>query len=129
MGKNLIGKRVRLKIGGDPLPPDDAIVGEDITVHVPAKDVGKYNSIVGAKAELIVSREVDNAIRAIRNTMSGSNHAERDEIVAICEEILAEKDKEKTMTRITTLLSVGAKIASIAQFVLQLQQALSGQGL
>ena len=126
MGKDFIGKRVRVQIGGDPPLPDDAVVGEDISVHVPAEDVGKYDTIIGDKIELTFGGGVDNAVRAIRDAMNKSSDAHRNEIVAVCEEILAENDKEKKAAKIDTLLSVGAKVAAIAQFILQLKQALGG---
>ena len=126
MGKDFIGKRVRVQIGGDAPLPDDAVVGEDILVHVPAEDVGKYDSIIGDKVELTLSGDIDNAVCAIRDAINKSSDARRDQIVAVCEEILAEKDKEKKATKIVTLLSIGAKVAAISQFILQLKQALGG---
>lgn len=95
-------------------------------MHVPAEDVRKYDSIVGEKVELTVGGDLDKAVRAIRDAMSESSDARRDEIVALCDDILAEKHKEKKAARANTLLSVGAKVAAIAQFILQLQQSLGG---
>lgn len=64
MGKDFIGKRIRVKIGGDPPPEDDdAVVGEDITVHVPSEDVGKYDNIVGEKVELTVGSDIDSTVQ------------------------------------------------------------------
>jgi hypothetical protein len=55
---NLIGKKVVLKIGGEP-PKDDPneIVGDKTVVHVPASEVGKYNKIVGLESKLIIGGE------------------------------------------------------------------------
>ncbi len=126
MGKKLIGKRVRVQVGGEPPPPDDAIVGEDISVHVPEEDVEKYSSIIGEKVELVAGGEVDSVVRDIRDSISRSDDARRDEIIAVCEEILAEKDREKKAARISTLITIGAKVATIAGLILQLRQALGG---
>jgi len=115
-----------VQVGGEPPPPDDAIVGEDISVHVPEEDVEKYSSIIGEKVELVAGGEVDSVVRDIRDSISRSDDARRDEIIAVCEEILAEKDREKKAARISTLITIGAKVATIAGLILQLRQALGG---
>ena len=120
MKKDLIGKRVRVQIGGEPPKDDGAIVGEDTMVCVPSEDVNKYDSIVGEKVELRVGGEIDSAIGNILSTIENSQEKRRDEIIKICKEILAEQDQGKKTEKIGTLVSIGSGIASIAQFIIHL---------
>ena len=121
MGKHLIGKRVRVQIGGEPPKDDDAIVGEDTTVHVPSEDVKKYDSIVGAKVELRVGDEIDSTIENILSAIHDSQEKQRDEIIEICKEILAEQDQGMRIKKINTLVSIGSGLAGIGKFIIQLK--------
>ena len=124
MGKDLIGKRVRVQIGGEPPKDDGSIVGEDTTVHVPSEDVNKYDSIVGEKIELRVGGEIDSAIENILSTIENSQEKRREEIITICKEILAEQDQGMRTEKIGILVSIGSGLASIAKFIIQLKTYL-----
>ena len=126
MGKDLIGKRVRVQIGGEPPKDDGAIVGQDTTVHVPSGDVHKYDSIVGEKVELRVGGEIDSTIENILSTIEDSQEERRDEIIKICKEILTEQDQGMRTEKIGTLVSIGSGLASIAQFIIQIKTMIGG---
>ena len=119
--KDIIGKRVRVQIGGEPPKEDDAIVGDDVSVYIPSEDVGKYDSITGEKVEVRIGSNVDQIVQEIMSTAQSSQVERRDEIVAICREILEEKDQKSKLDKIATLISIGAGIAKIAQLIIQLQ--------
>lgn len=121
MGKRIIGRRVRVQLGGEPPEDDDAIVGDDVSVYVPSEDVGKYDSITGEKVEVRIGAGVDQIVQTMMTTVQDSDLQERDEIVAICREILEERDQKRKLTKVATLISVAAGIAEIAQFVIQLK--------
>jgi len=124
--KNIIGKRVRLQIGGES-PKDndyDAIIGEDVTVHVPAEDVGKYDSIIGEKVELTIGDDIDQIVQNILQTVQNPKTQRHDEIIAVCKNIIEEKDRDKKLHKISTLIKVGAEIATITQFIIQLKALL-----
>lgn len=55
---DFIGKRVVVKLGGEP-PQDDPneIVGEKIVVHVPDEEIGKYNRIVGLESSVTIGSD------------------------------------------------------------------------
>jgi len=122
MGKDFIGKRIRLQIGGNPKKDDDsAVVGEDVNVRISSEEAAKYDNITGEKVEVRIGGDVNTTIQKIMSTIQQSNEKERETITAICREILAEKDKQTKIQKIRQLISIGANIASIAQLVLQLK--------
>lgn len=123
--KDIIGKRVRVQIGGKPPKKDDAIVGEDVIVHIPSEDVGKYDSITGEKIEVRIGSDVDQIVQEIMSTVQSSQVERRDEIIAICREILEEENQKSKLDKIATLISIGSGIAKIAQLGIQLQQLLA----
>lgn len=124
--KDIIGKRVRVQIGGEPPKDDDAIVGDDVSVYVPSEDVGKYDSITGEKVEVRIGGDVGQIVQEIMSTAQSSQVERRDEIVAICREILEEKDQKSKLDKIATLISIGSGIAKIAQLIIQLQALYPG---
>jgi len=83
--------------------------------------VGKYDSIAGEVVELRIGNGVDKVVQDIMSAVQDSQVQRRDEIVAICKEVLEEKDRGKKLAKITTLISTAAGIAEIAQFAMQLQ--------
>jgi hypothetical protein len=121
MKKDLIGKRVRVQIGGEPPKDDDAIVGEETTVIVPTKDLHKYGNIFGEKTEVRVGEEIDSIIENILSTIENSQEERRDEIITICKEILSDQDQNMKTKKIGTLVSIGSGLAAIAQFIIQLK--------
>ena len=125
MAKDVIGKRVRLQIGGTPTKEeDDAVVGEDINVHISSEEAAKYDSIVGEKVELRIGADVDKTVRDMIATITNSDEKDKELIMRICREILAEQNKQTKGQKIRDLISVGAGIASISQFLLQLKTAI-----
>ena len=125
MGKDFIGKRVRLQIGGTPTKEeDDAVVGEDINVHISSEEAAKYGTIVGEKIELRIGADVDKTVRDIIATITDSDKKDKELIMRICREILAEQNKRIKGQKIRDLISVGAGIASISQFLLELKTAI-----
>jgi hypothetical protein len=126
MGKRIIGKRVRVQLGGQPPEDDDAIVGDDVSVYVPSEDLGKYDSITGERVEISIRGDLDQLVQDMMATVQNLHFQERDEIVAICREILEEKDQKSKVGKVATLISVGAGIAEIAQFVIQLRAFVPG---
>lgn len=122
MAKEFIGKRVRVQIGGEP-PKDDgnAIVGQDITVHVPESELGKYDSIVGEKIEVRVGGDIDSLVQQILAAAQSTQAPRREEIVIICRQILKEKDHSKKLDRANALVSITSGVATLAQFVMQLK--------
>ena len=124
--KDIIGKRVRVQIGGEPPKEDDAIVGNDVSVYVPGEDVGKYDSITGEKVEVRIGGDVDQMVQEIMSTAQSSQVDRRDEIVVICREILEEEDQKSKLDKIATLISIGSGIAKMAQLIIQLQALYPG---
>ena len=95
MAKDVIGKRVRLQIGGTPTKEeDDAVVGEDINVHISSEEAAKYDSIVGEKVELRIGADVDKTVRDMIATITNSDEKDKELIMRICREILAEQNKQ-----------------------------------
>ena len=122
MGKDIIGKRVRLRIGGKfPKQDEEAVVAEDITLDVSSEDVDKYDNIIAEKVELVIGDGVDETVKRIMSAMENSDEESRPEILAVCKDILAETDADARARRILTLVEIGAGIASIAQFIIQLR--------
>lgn len=122
--KDIIGQRTRVQIGGKPPKEDDAIVGEDVIVYVSSDAVGEYGSITGKKIEVRVGSDVDEIVQEIMSTVQSSQAERRDEIVAICREILEEENRKSKLDKITTLISATSGIAQIAQLGIQLTQWL-----
>lgn len=122
MGKEFIGKRIRLQIGGEPSKDDgDKIIGQDVNVHVPADEIGNYTCITGEKVELVLGGNVDDVVRGIMSTVERSTAEQKAEVVSICKDILAEQDTDAKAKHIATLVSIGSGVATIAQFILQLK--------
>jgi len=122
MGKrNVIGKRIRVKLGGEPPKEDDAIVGDDVTVHISSEDLGRYDSIIGEKIEVRAGGDVDQIVQEIMSTAQASQIEKRDEIVPMCREILEEKDQKKKFDKIAALISIASGIAKLAQLIVQLR--------
>ena len=61
--------------------------------------------------------DIDSKILSILFTIEESNEPKRNEIIAICNDILAEKDEEKKNGMLVRLIRVGSSIASIYQLV------------
>ena len=61
--------------------------------------------------------DIDSKILSILFTIEESNEPKRNEIIAICKDILAEKDEEKKNGMLVRLIRVGSGIASIYQLV------------
>ena len=120
MGKEFIGKRIRLQIGGEPTKDDeDKIIGED--VHVPAHELKNYSCITGEKIELLLGGDVNGVVRDIMSTIERSGETQKADIVSICKQILDEQNTDAKAKRIATLVTICSGIASIAQFVLRLR--------
>ncbi len=125
MGKEFIGKRIRLQIGGEPSKDDgDKIIGQDVSVHVPADEIGNYSCITGEKVELVLGRNVDDVVRDIMSAIERSAEVRKAEVVSICKDTLAERDAIAKAKDIATLVSIGSGIATIAQFILQLKSTV-----
>ena len=65
-------------------------------------------------------------VQKILSTAQSSQVERRDEIVAICREILEEKDQKNKLDKIATLISIGSGIAKIAQLIIQLRELYPG---
>jgi len=124
--KSLVGKRVRLQIGGEPPKEDDEIVGDDVSVYVSSEDVDRYDSITAEKVEVRIGGDVDQIVREIMSTTQSSQVERRDEIVGMCREILEEEDQKSKLDKIATLISMGSGIATITQLIMQLQTLSTG---
>jgi len=61
--------------------------------------------------------DIDLKILSILFKIEESNEPKRNEIIAICKDILAEKDEEKKNGMLVRLIRVGSSIASIYQLV------------
>ena len=61
--------------------------------------------------------DIDLKILSILFKIEESNEPKRNEIIAICKDILAEKDEEKKNGMLVRLIRVGSGIASIYQLV------------
>ncbi|UCE72221.1 MAG: hypothetical protein JSU99_02630 [Nitrospiraceae bacterium] len=61
--------------------------------------------------------DIDFKILSILFKIEESNEPKRNEIIAICKDILAEKDEEKKIGMLVRLIRVGSGIASIYQLV------------
>lgn len=125
MARKIIGKQVRVQIGGElPKNDDDAIVGQDVTVHVPEKDLGKYDHIVGEQVELRVGGDIDSVVTKVLRTIEASIAPQKEQIALVCREILAEQDQRRKTEKANTLISIGSGVATIAQFLMQLKGLL-----
>jgi hypothetical protein len=122
MGKDFIGKRVRLTIGNTPPPKDEnAITGSDTDIHITPEEAAKYDNITGEKVEVRIGGDPDLIVREIIDTIGSSNEDKKDEIIAICNAILSEHDNQSKTSKIGTMISLGSGISSISQFCLQLK--------
>jgi len=122
MGKDFIGKRVRLTIGNTPPPKDEnVIIGEDTDVHITPEEAAKYQNITGEKVEVRIGGDPDPIVNEILSAIEKTDEADKEKIIAICQEILDENDKEQKTSKIGSLISMGAEIAAIAQFCFQLK--------
>jgi len=122
MGKDFIGKRIRLQIGGKPVQDDDnAVIGEDVNVHISSEEAAKYDNITAEKLELRIGGDVDTTIQNIISAIQNSDEEKKQTIATVCREILSEQDKQTKARKIRELISVGAGIASIARLLLQLK--------
>ena len=125
MGKDFIGKRVRLTIGKNPPPKDDdVVIGDDTDVHITPEEASKYQNIYGEKVELRIGDETDSIVQDIISTIEKTNEEEKEKIISICKDILKEQDKQVKPQKISTLVAIGSGIASIAQFCIQLKTML-----
>ena len=125
MGKDFIGKRVRLTIGKNPPPKDDGVViGDDTDVHITPEEASKYQNIYGEKVELRIGDQTNSIVENIISIIKGTNEEEKGKIVSICKDILKEKDKQTKRHKIKNLIAMGSGIASIAQFCIQLKTML-----
>jgi predicted nucleic acid-binding Zn ribbon protein len=125
MAKKIIGKRITLQIGGEPpKKDDDAIVGQDVTVHVPEKDLGKYNHIVGEQVELRIVGDIDSVVTKVLRTIDASIAPQKEKIASVCREILSEQDQRRKIEKANMLISMGSGVATIAQFLMQLKGLL-----
>jgi len=125
MGKDFIGKRVRLTIGKNPPPKDDdVVIGDDTDVHITPEEASKYQNIYGEKVELRIGDETDSIVQDIISTIEKTNEEEKEKIISICKDILKERDKQVKPQKISTLVAIGSGIASIAQFCIQLKTML-----
>lgn len=125
MGKDFIGKRIRLQIGGEPQKDEeDVVIGEDVNVHISSEEAVKYDTIVGEKIELRIGADVDMTIQDIISTINNSGEQNKEVITRLCREILAEQNNQTRGQKIRDLISVGAGIATISQFILQLKMAI-----
>ena len=122
MAKNLIGKRVRVQIGGNPPKDDDSdtIIGQDTTVYVPESEMHKYDKIVGEEISVTIGEE-DKLINQIIAALQESNEPKKEEIIRISKDILKEPDKNNKLNRIKNLISIGAGVATIATFIMDLK--------
>ena len=125
MGKDFIGKRVRVTIGNSPPPKDDnAIIGSDTDIHITPEQAAQYDNIVGEKIEMTIGGDPNPIVSQVIDAISDTNEVKREEIIAICNEILNEDNEESKMNKIGALISIGAGITSIAQFCMQLKTIL-----
>lgn len=122
MGKDFIGKRVRLQIGGTrDKEEDNAIVGEDVNIEISSDEAAKYDNIIGEKIELRIDADVDTAVQQIISAINSSDGQNKTAITQLCKEILAEQNKQTKGQKLRELISIGAGVASISQFILQLK--------
>ena len=122
MSKNLIGKRVRVQIGGEPSKDDDpnTVIGQDTYVHVPEKELHKYDKIVGEEVTLKVG-DINEPIKKIIEVMQGSDESKKEEIIRLSNDILKESDKKNKLEKIKHLISFASGIATIATFIMDLK--------
>ncbi len=122
MGKEFIGKRVRLQIGGEPTKDDkNKVIGQDTNVYVSANDLKNYDSIIGEKVELVIGGDVDKVVNDIMTTIKQSEEEKKAEIISICQKIITEKNANAKAKLVGTLIDTGSKIATIGSFILQLK--------
>ena len=117
---DIIGKRVRVQIGGEPPKPDEGvIVGDDTLLHVSDSDIGKYQHVTGERVEVVVGNP-DSIIQQIQSIMQNESHPKKEEILDYCKSILCEQDVVKKRGFVQTLISNAGSIASIASLAIQL---------
>jgi len=119
---DIIGKRIRVQIGGNPPEPDNnVIIGDDTLLHVSSSEASKYRNIVGEKIEVVVSNP-DSIVRQIHDAIQKDSHPLKEKIAAECKEILRERDITIKRSLIQALINNAANIASISSFIIQLSQ-------
>ena len=125
MTKKLIGKRVRVQIGGTPPQDDneDTIIGEDTTVHVPNDELHKYGKIIGEEVTLTVGN-IDEPIQKILQVMQNSNETEKEKIIELSKEIINESNKNVKLEKAKSLISIASGITSISMFIIDLKSKL-----
>jgi hypothetical protein len=119
---DIIGKRVRVQIGGEPPKPDhNVIIGDDTLVHVPESDAGKYSNIIGEKVEVSIGSP-DSIVQQIHDIIQNDSHPLKEQVLANCQSILKERDIAKKRNLIQTLINNAGNVASIAGLIAQLAQ-------
>jgi len=72
---------------------------------------------------LRIDADVDTAVQQIISAINSSDGQNKTAITQLCKEILAEQNKQTKGQKLQELISIGAGIASISQFILQLKIA------
>ncbi len=124
MAKKLIGKRVRLVLGGDiPADDPDTVIGQDTTVHVPSNELHKYEKIVGEEVSLRVG-DINQDLEKVVDIIQTTDEPNKNEIIRVSKEIMNESNNDEKIEKVNTLISLAAGITSIASTIIDIKTKL-----
>ena len=123
--KILIGRKTVVSICGEPPKSNpNEIVGTETIVHVSENELGNYDRIIGEASILYIGSPIDEHVRLILETMQKVDSDKKQEIIDVCQKILNAKQNDEKFKWVGQLISIGANIAQIASFIVQLEQMI-----
>lgn len=124
--RSIIGRKVTVSIGGEPPKSNpNEIVGTETIVHVSENEVGNCDRIVGEETILCIGSTIDDQAKFILEAIQKVDSDKKHEIIDACQKILNSKQNDEKLKLAWQLITVGANIAQIASFLLQLKQIIS----
>ena len=120
--KNVYGMRVAVTVG-DTSKSDtdkDAIVGQDIKVHVSPDQLQEGGSVTGLEVSVSVGDDPDALLQRIIDVLQPTDDPGRAQVIELARTAIAEDNKTTKWRAIRQLVAIGADIAQIAALVLTL---------
>lgn len=133
MTMNLIRKIVQFfgrgKQPGDDHPTARPTVDQSVPPDAPDRGVDIYESIMGAEVQPVAGEDMDRTVQRILSAVQdseedGEERQRREQIIGVCREILAEKDRGRKIEKAKELISLGSGVTAIALYVIHLKQAV-----
>ena len=127
--KRIIGKRVRLVIGGEVPKEDDnsTVVGQDTLVHVRPEQLEKDTQVIGEQVTLVIgdSKPVELIKAAIKKAQEVDPVGSKD-IVELGRSTLAAQDKPTFKARLGVFIEKCKDWAPLATLVIELVKTYNG---